>query len=1246
MALPPVTVAAKEPHHQQAALRVELKLLSRQTARHRWNLRMSDTDSSAADPLTQIFDEFVEAVRRGERPSVEEFARRYPAHADEIRDMLPALVHLEKAKAVLDAPKQPPLAAASSAVAPLQQLGDYQILREVGRGGMGVVYEAQQLSLGRHVAIKVLPAHALLDPRHLARFQREARSAAKLHHTNIVPVFGVGVQDGMHYFVMQFIQGLALDVVLDELRRLRLPRGQQAPSGGDVPGRAITVTRDMSADAVARSLLTGDYLVKDEGGRMKDDEKQEHSPDSSLATHPSFLSSSATIHLPGQTEGSTLSDSGNQYWQSIARIGMQVADALAHAASQGVLHRDIKPSNLLLDDTGNVWVTDFGVAKAVGDSDDLTHSGDFVGTLRYMAPERFNGRGDVRSDVYSLGLTLYELLVMRPAFQETDRSKLVKRVMHDEPVRPRKLNPSVPRDLETVTLKAIGRDPEHRYQTPAEMASDLKRFIEDRPVRARRASGAEKFWRWCRRNPLPASLLAVILLVFLTGFAGVVWQWQMAAAARDDAKRREGEAIRARDATREAQDGAITNLYHALIEEARAVRESRATGYRVRAWNLLRQALDLQTPDRDLMTLRLEAAASLGDFVGLEPVVLEGFPAEILSKAMDSDGRHVGLGLRDGTILIIDLATKKLSATLHGHHSSVAGLAFLPDGRLLSTEVAGSPKIWQFRKESGWSDAKDLSLPPEIFGVLPAPGFPFVVPLWCQATVREFAVSTDGRLLAAAQSNRIQLWNLAERTPAGSLTAGSDEQLRFPSISPHGELLCARFDNSNGAGYVVWDLIGRRLRGRLGLGLDTPYRATFSPDSRLLGCATGGGVEVFNTRALEQRLFIRGDYTQSIAFSADGQLLAIPSTQLGVVRLWNLATNREVAVLRFPGTPLGAFFTPNGKSLIATTLRACRIWNLAGAGDKRVLSGHTAGVPVVDFSPDGVLLAAGSKDKTVSIWKVATGERVHRIALPEHVQTLAFHPDGRLLALSTAGTASLWDTSTWQALADIPPEPGGEFWSLAFSPNGAYLAGSGEAGVRLWKLERAPGGPRLLPIAQPSKELAGSLCFSPDSHTLAWVERVGYERIVRLWDVNTGLGRVLPARPAHWILALALAPDGRLALTNDQLEAEWWDVAAGRRVAAYGRGELEARSGISNWSAITALSPDGAWYAVGNRAISLWDAQAGRLLLALPQENNPVIALAWSPDRSHLAVGNADGGLALWDLRAVRTQLAGLGLDW
>ncbi len=451
---------------------------------------MSDDNASAADPFLAIADEFADAFRQGKHPSVEEFARRYPDHADEIREMLPALVLMEKAKPAEDGSGQ---RGQARAAAPLQQLGDYQILREVGRGGMAVVYEAQQLSLCRHVAIKVLPSHALLDARQLARFQREARAAAKLHHTNIVPVFGVGEQDGLHYYVMQFIPGLGLDAVVDELRRLRHPRGRPAPPPGDASGQPINGSRAISAADVAHGLLSGEFRRPGPDGALPAASGRPGAgADLAASTSVCGGPPSATIHLPGQAGGSTLSESGRQYWHSVARIGKQVADALAYAASQGVLHRDIKPSNLLLDGTGNVWVTDFGLAKADSDGDNLTHTGDVVGTLRYLAPERFKGQSDLRSDVYALGLTLYELLSLRPAFEAADRNKLVKQVMHDEPVRPRKLNPAVPRDLETVVLKAIARDPAHRYATAKEFATDLRRFMDDESILARRQTPLER----------------------------------------------------------------------------------------------------------------------------------------------------------------------------------------------------------------------------------------------------------------------------------------------------------------------------------------------------------------------------------------------------------------------------------------------------------------------------------------------------------------------------------------------------------------------------------------------------------------------------------------------------------------------------------------------------------------------------------------------------------------------------------
>jgi serine/threonine protein kinase len=485
--------------------------------------------SSERDPVEQLADEFLERYRRGERPVLTEYTQRYPQWAERIRKVFPALVMMEGARPdAADVTGNHVGGVESPGERRLERLGDYRILREVGRGGMGIVYEAEQESLGRHVALKVLPSHALLDPRHLQRFQREARAAARLHHTNIVPVYGVGEAEGLHYYVMQFIPGLGLDEVLVELQRLR--QSKKGSAGVTTGGRH----KPVSAAAVARGLLTGHFEV---GPSMSGPAAlpiltSPHSPQGEEAEPPAPLSSTgsgvrkgSTVHLPGQTEGTSLSETGRPYWHSVARIGVQVAEALAYANGQGVLHRDIKPSNLLLDTQGNVWVTDFGLAKAAG-SEDLTHTGDIVGTMRYLAPERFQGRADARSDVYALGLTLYELLTLRPAFDETDKNKLIARVMHAEPLRPRQLAPEVPRDLETIVLKAMERDAARRYPTPEELAADLRRFVTGEPIRARRVSPTERLWRWCRRNPVVAGLAASLVLVFLSGFAGVAWKWQ------------------------------------------------------------------------------------------------------------------------------------------------------------------------------------------------------------------------------------------------------------------------------------------------------------------------------------------------------------------------------------------------------------------------------------------------------------------------------------------------------------------------------------------------------------------------------------------------------------------------------------------------------------------------------------------------------------------------------------------------
>ena len=402
---------------------------------------MSDqTSESSANYilLTRLADEFAARYRAGERPPLQEYIDRYPELADDIRELFPAMVEIEQVRE--DHQEAAEHAAAPPAPA-LRQLGDFRILREVGKGGMGIVYEAEQVSLGRHVALKVLPKSMLLDAKAKRRFEREAKAAARLHHTNIVPVFGVGEQDGMPYYVMQFIQGLGLDEVLEELKNLQ-PGGARAGSTLTRGQPRRSRAQEISAAQVARSLLTGEF----QGTNDEDDEDATTAPEDAARPHDpaadapdrpaasdSFTLSSSSVVLPGRSrDGSKSKSRKPTYWQSVASIGIQVAEALEYAHKQGVQHRDIKPSNLLLDTQGTVWVTDFGLAKA-DDQQNLTHTGDILGTLRYMPPEAFEGKTDARGDVYSLGLTLYEMLAFRPAFDEKERNRLIRQVTQEEP---------------------------------------------------------------------------------------------------------------------------------------------------------------------------------------------------------------------------------------------------------------------------------------------------------------------------------------------------------------------------------------------------------------------------------------------------------------------------------------------------------------------------------------------------------------------------------------------------------------------------------------------------------------------------------------------------------------------------------------------------------------------------------------------------------------------------------------------
>jgi len=405
--------------------------------------------------LAELIDELTALLQAGGSPDLEEFVSKHPEHAAKIRELWPALELLQ----YLD----PPSDVTDTAGFTPGVLGDYRLVREVGRGGMGVVYEAEQISLNRAVALKILPFAATIDPKQLQRFQNEARAAASLHHEHIVPVYGVGCERGVHYYAMQFIAGRSLSELIVQLKK------------------------EQTECALASTESTA--------------------PVARAATVPDF--------------------GGGGYWRRMAELIAQAADALEYAHSLGVVHRDVKPGNLLLDGRGSLWVADFGLAKFGADVG-VTMTGDLLGTLRYMSPEQAlakHGLVDHRTDVYSLGATLYELLTLKPAFAATDRQELLRQIAFEEPAPPRRVNPAVPVELETITLKAMAKDPAERYATAHDLADDLRRWLADEPIRARRPTAVQHLRRWSRRHrPLlwSAGVSLVATVAALGGAAGWV----------------------------------------------------------------------------------------------------------------------------------------------------------------------------------------------------------------------------------------------------------------------------------------------------------------------------------------------------------------------------------------------------------------------------------------------------------------------------------------------------------------------------------------------------------------------------------------------------------------------------------------------------------------------------------------------------------------------------------------------------
>ncbi len=1077
-----------------------------------------------------------------------------------------------------------------------ERLGEFHILREVGRGGMGVVYEAIQESLNRHVALKVLPFSSLLGPTQLERFRREARAAAGLHHTNIVPVFGVGEDSGVHFFAMQYIEGQSLDRVLREVQRLR-----KIP---DAPAASHAL-----ASQVAEALLGGRFSP------AKAERVAAGGPGLAAVISPAQAGCGAQPVVE-VSDGNNRSETG--YFRAVARVGVQVADALEYAHRQGVLHRDIKPANLLLDTAGTVWITDFGLAKLEG-NEALTSPGDLVGTLRYMAPERFEGRSEPRSDVYSLGLTLYEMLTLRPAFPDLDPVALIEHVRREAPPALRRINPRIPRDLETIVLKAMAREPGDRYATAGALAEDLRHFLADRPIRARRSSTLEHCWRWCRRNRAVAALAAGLLLALVILAIGSTVAYVLVGFQRDRAQVAELEKTH--------------KLWESYVEQAHARRLTRQAGQRFDSLEILRNAIDLGrslelTPEQ-ILRMRNEAIACLA---------LKDLRFERQLEPKFEDNHYVAFDGRLEYYAVSDLeGTISIRST-----SQDSEIAQLPKPAVAPARVT--------MKLTG--DGQYLVIayalprqPAEVFRWELQDGKP-TAKLRLEQAGAAFAIAPDDRQVAAERMDgSIGIYDLS----SGQLQnrVAQARNLELIVFHPDGRKLgfCAK----GSRGLVVLDLE---------TGKSSSYdhaavvnSAAWRPDGRLLAVACNDQrIHVWDTATGRPQAALEGHINNGIdvAFSHGGELLASRGWD-GTTRLWDAVTGREI--LRARGSFVA--WRADGEQLVLYRDDHVELWEMAGFRECRTLhhglAGNRkdrpngAGPACIDFGLQGRLLASASLDG-VRLWDISAPATEIAHLPVGFAQTAYFQPgDANLLTYSETGLC-LWP---------IQPRPNAAENCFALGPpqivyplSGirrprASWAGDGRS---LIAADFGRSRALLLHLDKPGKPVEFKPHPSIDNVTLSpdgrWAVTRGHhsDRLI-VWDSRTG--KPVWQRSLTWP-NVAFSRDGSLLATcSREKGVHLWDVPSWQPrlfVPTKEPGSFDM-----------AFDPQGTFLAVGEQflGIRLIAPATGRDFATLEAPDDPQSAgIAFSPDGAQLATGTGNHTIHLWDLRLIRQEVAELGLDW